>query len=384
MNKKNPQGIILVGTLPPIKGVSDYCIQQTEALAKKIPVAFYNFKSIYPEFLYKGGSTRENDPVFKRPEGKNVIIRDTLAWYNPFSWVACGLAKGKILHFHWWTYFLFPVFFTIALTAKITGKKVVCTIHNVVGHESGFFDVLLSKILFFVPTEFIVHTKKNKQQLETLFSIPSGKINIVPHGIYSLYFDSTITKETARKKLGIPMAKKVILVFGNLRKYKGAEDIIDAFKKTSNELSDLYLIIAGKPWDKDLQQYIKAELAGIEDKKLFLDYVPSSDVKYYFTAADLVVLPYREFAAQSGPGNIALAFEKPLLVSDVGGLPDLVLDKAAVFESGNTSDFASKLTDIFTNPGALKKLSSDSAKLKEKYSWETIAEKTLLVYAKLG
>ncbi|HZX20331.1 MAG TPA: glycosyltransferase family 4 protein [archaeon] len=373
--------ITLVGTLPPIKGVSDYCIEQTRSLSEHTQVEFYNFKNIYPEFLYKGGSTKENDPVFKRPSNKNIVVKDTLAWYNPFSWFAAGFfSKGEILHFHWWTFYLFPIFFTIAFIAKLRGKKIVCTIHNVIGHESGSADKFLSGVIFLVPHKFIVHTKNNKQQLQDFFKVPENKIEIIPHGIYDFYRDKELTKREAREKNDIPEKAKVLLCFGNIRPYKGIEDLIEAFKIVREKNKDIYLVIVGKPWNEELQNKIEQSLFGIPEKLLYFDYVASSDIKNFFFAADVVVLPYRDFAAQSGPGNIALAFEKPLIVSNVGGLPDLVLNKGLIFDAGNTKKLAELITLVFSKKRLLEEFSRDSAKLKQKYSWESIAQQTLKIY----
>ncbi|HLC79208.1 MAG TPA: glycosyltransferase family 4 protein [archaeon] len=376
--------ITMVGTLPPIKGVSDYCIEQCKSLSSSLEINFYNFSDIYPEFLYKGGGTKENDPVFSRPSSKNIIIRDTLQWWNPFSWIGAGFgAKGPILHFHWWTFYLFYIFFPIALIAKLRGKKIVCTVHNVLGHESGWLDALLCSVMFLLPDKFIVHTKTNAEQLKEIFKISKKRIEIIPHGIYTFYRDKEIPKKEAREKLNIPKAANVILFFGNIRQYKGVEDLIVAFAKAREKVPNLYLIIAGKPWDKNTEQYLAVAAAQNSHILPFLGYVRSSEIKYYFSATDIVILPYKEFAAQSGPGNIALAFEKPIIASNVGGLPELVLNKKMVFESGNREELSDKIALAFNKTGLLASLAADSSTLMGKYSWGNISAATLNVYNEL-
>jgi len=307
-----------------------------------------------------------------------------LAWYNPVSWILAGLkSKGKILHFHWWTFWLFPVFFTISIISKLRRKKIVCTVHNVVGHESSLIDKLFSKIIYLISDKIIVHTTANKKQLEDIFHVDAKKIEVIPHGIYEFYRDAEMSKSKARKLLGIPNNSKVILMFGNLRPYKGVEDLVLAFKKAKKIVPSLFLIIAGKPWAKQIKDHICQELGNCTSCLLKLDYVPSSEIKKYFFASDLVVLPYKDFAAQSGPGNIALAFQKPLIVSDTGGLAELVLDKSAIFSSGNSEELAHKISSIVSDEKLLKKLEKDSGLLKRKYSWESIAKLTLKVYNEL-
>ncbi len=375
--------ITLVGTLPPIKGVSDYCIQQTEELAKTMDVEFYNFKSIYPEFLYPG-KTKEKDPVFSVPKSPRLKVYETLAWYNPLSWIGAGVgAKGEIVQFHWWTFFLFPVFFTIANIAKLRGKKVVCTVHNVVGHESGFWDRFFCGLIFSIPDCLIVHTRANKKQLQEIFGVKENRIAVIAHGIYTFYRDAEVSQKDSRKKIGIPLNAKTLLFFGNIRPYKGVEDLIDAFKLAKPNVPDLFLVVAGKPWNAEYQKEIESRLAGTTACKLFFDYVPSSDIKYYFFGCDAMVLPYKHFEAQSGPGNIALAFEKPLLVANTGGLPELVRNPGCVFESGDVPALAKKIEWVFGSATVLQQLQADAQKQSQEFSWPVLVEKTILLYKKL-
>src|SRR3954469_25396819 len=116
--------ITLIGTLPPIKSISDYCLELTSALLESVDVQFINFKHIYAEALYKGGGTKETDPLFKRPTSPRLQVTDLLTWYNPLTWLYAGLtAKGDLVHFQWWTSYLFPVFMTVAVVCKARGKK---------------------------------------------------------------------------------------------------------------------------------------------------------------------------------------------------------------------------------------------------------------------
>ncbi|HZX34015.1 MAG TPA: glycosyltransferase family 4 protein [archaeon] len=372
--------VTLLGTLPPIKGISDYCIEQARTLGLKINVVFLNFKAIYPEFLYPGG-TKENDPSFRAPESQNIEVRNILAWYNPFSWVSAGFgAEGEIFHFHWWTYFLFPVVFTVALIAKLRGKKIVCTVHNVIAHESNFLDRLLTGTMFMLPDRFIVHTQKNMEQLRGAYNIKQSAISVIPQGVYAFYLGKKVSKAEARKKLGIPGKARAVLYFGNIRKYKGVEDFIEAFKIAVEKDRSLFLVIAGRPWKEELRNSINSSVKGIKGKKIVLDYIASSDIKYFFEAADVVVLPYRNFTAQSALGNIALAFGKPMIVSDAGGLPELVLDRKMVFRAGNPEGLASKIMLAFSEKGLLQSMALDSKKLGQKYSWESISDSTIKLY----
>jgi len=256
----------MVGTLPPIKGISPYCFELVRELSKQGPIDFYSFKSIYPAFLYPGKPEEKTATVFSQP---NLTVFCSLSWKNPFSWLKAGLeSRGPLLHFQWWTFFLFPVFFSVALIAKLRKKKVVCTVHNVLGHETGLVDYALSKFLFLLPDHFIVHTEKNAEQLSGRFGIPPARIDVVPHGILSFYNDKKVSKAEARRRLSVPANAKVILFFGNVREYKGLDTLVSAFKSARKKIPGLFLLVAGMPWNKKESESLQRALDGTSQKKL--------------------------------------------------------------------------------------------------------------------
>lgn len=383
--------ITMVATLPPVKGVSDYCMNQVPELQKKIGVDFYNFSDIYPEAFYPGKSTKDPQLVPLLKPMPNAKVHTTLTWYNPITWIMAGLnAKGEILHIHWWTFYLFHVFFTIAFLAKLRGKKVVCTVHNVKGNPWGLREKIIglgeglfTKLVFSQVDHFIVHTDKNKRQLQSTFAIPESKISIIPHGTYDFYRDEKVTKALARKKLSILPDAKVLLSYGNIREYKGIFDAIAAFKLARVKVPKLFLLIAGPTWGNTMEKTIRDELAGIEDVKLDFHYINAMETKYYFEASDLVLLPYLEFAGQSGPGNIALAFEKPMIVSRVGGLPDLVPTEKCVVPPNKPTILAERIEEILGSPTVYRKLIKDSIPLRKKFGWEKISQQTIDLYQSL-
>jgi len=377
--------ITLIGTLPPIKGISEYCIEQVNSLSKKMKIDFINFKSIYPEFLYPGGSTKEKNEIFQINENKNLKISNLLSWYNPFSWVWAGLTtKGEIVHFHWWTFYLFPVFFIIIILSKLRGKKIICTAHNVLSHETSKIDEILTNLMFKLSHRIIVHSKTNKNQLKEVFKIKDEKISVIPYGVLNFYKKEEITKEQACEKLGLENQDKIILYFGNIRKYKGVDVLIKSFAKTKKEVSNAKLIIAGKNWIdwQPFQRLINGHNLN-KDIILHLDYISALEIPYYFSACDLVVLPYLFFESQSGPGNIALAFRKAMVVSNVGGLPDLVKDKNVIVQSNNEDELAQAIIKILKDENFRTRLENDSKELAQKYSWDKIAEKTIELYKSL-
>lgn len=374
----------MVGSLPPIKGMSAYCLSQVQALSKLIEIDFINFKSIYPPIIYPIDE-KEDDKVFRAKLNGNVTVDEKLRWYNvPGSALAGLRAKNRLLHFHWWTSFLFIVFYPLTLFAKWRGKKILCTAHNVLGHESGFIDRFLCRRMLAVPDHFIVHSEKNREQLSRVFHIPADHIDVIPHGRYDFYMDEIVDKKAARRHLQLPEDAKIALFFGHVRSYKGVDTLLQALAEIKDDVANLKCVIAGKDWvswepyqaiieQNGLQEIVRAEL----------DYVPSSRVKYLYSAADVVVLPYKKFDSQSGPGNIALAFHKALVVSDVGGLPDLVRNPQVVFAPESSRELAGALKKVLNDESFRKSLEEDSTALAKKYSWDEIARRTVDLYKKL-
>lgn len=376
--------VSMVGALPPLTWNSSYSLELSRALAQHINFEFISFKKLYPKFLYPGKDVKgkiltisDNDEKFK--------IKRYITYYNPFSWIRAGLfAKGEIVHIQWGVPIFAPIFFTILLFAKLRRKKTIATIHNVLPHEQSVFDKILSAPVFFLVDYFIVHSNKNGQELQQIFKIQRNKIVQIPHGVSNSFNGLIIPKNDARKKIGVPLDRKTILFFGNIREYKGLDVLLEAFYLLIKKRKDVFLIIAGTPrvkWEEYEKIINKYNLE--ENIKLFLDFIPSADMKYFYYSSDLVVLPYKEFTAQSGIGTDTLSFGKPLVVTNVGGLSDLVKDKRFVIEPNNPDDLADKILAVFNDENLYMKLSRESGELADEYSWSKIAENTIESYNNL-
>ena len=385
ISKKNT--VTLIGTLPPIKGPSPYCLGLLNSLSKHIFVEFISFKKLYPDFLYPGGGSKVGDNKYVPFTITNSTIRYILTYYNPLSWIWMGFTiKSKIVHAQWWSHVLAPVYFVVLAICKFRGKKIIITVHNVLPHaalpyENKRLNKFLNRVVLFLGDIFIVHSTRNIEELHDIFGIPKEKIIRIPHGTSKSFKDSIVTKEDAREELGLPLDGKIILFFGTIREYKGLDILLEAFSYVTKERGNVFLVIAGYPWRgwEKYEELIKTNDLN-KNIKLFLEFIPSGKVKYFYYASDLVVLPYREFMSQSGLGADALAFEKPLIVTDVGGLPELVKDKKFVVEQNNPRELAEKILVALGDDELLKKLSADSRNLAEEYSWDKVAEKTVGLY----
>lgn len=380
-NPNMPQKVAMLGSLPPLRALSSYCLALTVAMADLCRVEFLSFKKIYPAFLYPGGDLRDDDtyPPIHHP---NINVRRRLTWYNPLTWTIEGLAgQGELLHAQWWTPFLGPVYFVVIIGFKLRRKPVIITVHNVLSHDKRSIDEMVSRLLFKFCNHFIVHSSSNEAQLQKYFQIPADRISNIPHGPLDFHVQEGKDRDAIRKAFGFKPADKVILLFGAIRPYKGIDTALEAFRKVITEIPDARLLIAGKlwePWDRyeemiralNLADYVKTHLA----------YIPSAEVNDFFLAADLVVLPYHHFDAQSGIGATALAFEKPMIVSDTGGLPEFVGDPFYVVPPKDTQALAEKMSVCLSDPGRLANMSKDSRMIADRISWKAIAAMTLSVY----
>lgn len=365
----------MLGTLPPVKGLSPYTLTLVRALAKNVEIDFFGFKALYPEFLYPGG-TRTGDT---EPSIPNVRIRNLLTWYNPFSWIWAGFAiTTDILHAQWWSWFLAPVYLVVLGIARLRGKRVILTVHNVDPHERAWWKRALNSSVLRLADEYIVHNEGNRGRF--LKKTGTKKpVHVIPHPIIEIQ-KSSIPREELRKRYGYGSENRVLLFFGNIRPYKGLDILIEAFSLLEDPAARL--IVAGKPWE-DFRSYRRLiEQGGIESRvQLLLDFIPEAKAAELFKISDLVVFPYRDFDASSGAASLALRFGKASLVTKVGGLPDLVGDPALVAMPGDSQDLLEKMRFALNHQGELEFLMKRNRDL---FLPETIALAHINAYRRVG
>lgn len=376
-----------IGTLPPLKPNSYYSMMLIDSLlSKKIAIDFISFKKMYPDFIYKllfKETQFHKDENFVLDKKENLNVKYVINSVNPFTWIkAAFLPKTEIVHIQWWSIPLVFGYFTMHSLLKLRGKKIALTVHNVLPHESSRLSIFFSKISFLFVDRFIVHSDHNKKSFSNVFNVDLNKISVVPMGTHDVYKVNNLSKSKARKELGIAGNKKVVLMFGHIRDYKGIDDGLKAFSKIKKKFKDSKLIIAGElreDWNKYQKLIDEMNLKDSVIKDL--RYIDMSKVQTYFTASGAVILPYKEFEAQSGIGNIALTFNIPLIVSDVGALPELVLNnKKVIFKAGDYKELANKTIEVFSNKKLYNSLVNDTKKLCKKYSWKNVGEETIKVY----
>ena len=198
-----------------------------------------------------------------------------------------------------------------------------------------------------------------------------------PHPLYD-NFGAALTKEEACEKLGLKPNEKYLLFFGFIRKYKGLDILLDAMADERIKQSGIKLIVAGEFYDERSSYDEQIAKHGLQDTvKLFTDFIPNEEVRYYFSAADLIVQPYRS-ATQSGITQVAYHFEKPMVVTNVGGLSEVVPDgKVGYITTPEPKAIADAIMRFF-EPNAIPNLAENIKAEKAKYSWEAFIDKLLL------
>ena len=159
------KGIAMLGSLPPLRALSSYCLEHASAIAASVNVQFISFKRIYPSGVYPGGDLIEDHtyPIISNP---NLKVRRRLTWYNPFTWIIEGLfTKGVLLHAQWWSPPLILIYFMVCLGFRLRKKPIVFTVHNIFQHDKHYIYEMLSRLLFKLGDHYIVHCESNRQQL---------------------------------------------------------------------------------------------------------------------------------------------------------------------------------------------------------------------------
>ena len=364
MNKK----VIIIGSAWPLRagGLATF----NERLAKQFmeegfDTSIYTFSLQYPSFLFPGSTQLSNEPA-----PAHLKIKACINSINPFNWLKVGNELRKIkpdyIVVRFWMPFFGPCLGSILkLVNRNKFTQIICIADNVIPHEKRMGDTLLTKYFFSSIHRFVTMSEKVNQDLKTFTQKPS--INIV-HPIYDNFGD-ILSKEEARKHLALPINEKIILFFGFIRKYKGLDLLLEAMNNASIREANIKLLIAGEFYDnKEEYELIIAKYNLANSLYLRTQFIDNSEVKYYLSAADFVIQPYKN-ATQSGVTPLAYHFEKPMLVTSVGGLANLVPHmKVGIVTEPNADSIAAGIMKLYElgETHFLKHLCEE----KKKFSWE--------------
>lgn len=318
------QKIVLIGPVYPYKGgIAHYTSLLINNLSKSYDIKIISFKRLYPHLLYPGIMQKNYlDKTFEI-FGVEYLI-DSI---NPISWIWTAKKiisiKPDLIVFQWWNPFFAPSYLVIIEIFKLFAKaKILFICHNVLPHEKLPLDRWLTKAILRKGDCHLVQSLEDEEKLLSI--VPNAKYKKVPHPSYSIFKSENVSKKEARARLGIEDTEKLLLFFGFIREYKGLIYLIKALPQIKEKYPRVKLLVAGEFFhDKDFyfEEIEKLHLQGNID--IYDQYIPDQEVGIYFSATDLVVLPYVT-ATQSGVVQIAYGFNKPVVVTSVGGLPEVV------------------------------------------------------------
>lgn len=368
---KRREKIILIGPVYPYKGgISHYTGLMCKELTKRHDVEMISYKMQYPKFLFHKEQRDYSNDSFKIEDAEYLLNTA-----NPFNIVRTAhhirRKKPDMVVIQWWHPYFAPCYFL--LTRFMGRQNVVFVCHNVFPHERFPMDKVLTRLALKGGSHFIVHAAKEAKELTKIQ--PHPDYVVTPHPTYNAFRFEGMSREQAREKLSIGQEEHILLFFGYVREYKGLKYLLRAMPQICREDEKVRLWIVGE-FGSDKEDYLQLirELA-IENRVQLRDsYTPDREVEQYFAAADLVVLPYTS-ATQSGIVQIAYGFTRPVVVTDVGGLPDVVEDGETgyIVEPENPQAIADAVVRFFRE-GQAQRMQENIGKEAYRFSWERMAE----------
>jgi glycosyltransferase involved in cell wall biosynthesis len=372
--------LVIIGPAWPLRGGLSAFDEKlaTQFKEKGIQTRIDTFSLQYPSILFPGKSQYTTDP---KPKDVNITV--CINSINPFNWIKIGLKlyreKPDLIIVRFWIPFLAPCLGTILNIAKKNKHtKVISIVDNMIPHEKRMGDRIFTKYFVKTVDGFIAMSEKVKKDIKIFSHKP---VSISPHPIFN-HFGDPITKMEARTQLGLPQEERIILFFGYIRKYKGLDLLIQAMAEDVIKKLGIQLMIVGEFYEDASVYHDLVSALGLQDQiKFYSNYISDGEVKNYVCSADFIIQPYKN-ATQSGVTPLAYHFEKPMLVTNVGGLADTVPHlKTGIVVAPTTNEIASGIETLYALgenhfiPYIIEE--------KKKYSWAQMTEKFLALYQQL-
>ena len=370
--------VIILGTAWPYRGgLATF----NERLARQFvseghEVELYTFTLQYPSFLFPGKTQYTTEPA-----PADLTIRRVLNSCNPINWLRVGHAIRKaapdMLICCYWMSFFAPAFGLVSRIARRNERtRCIALVHNMIPHEPNILDKLFAPYFVASQDGFVALSESvvgDIEKVESQTSRVKRPKTFSPHPIYD-HYGERMSKNEACKALNLPADKNYMLFFGLVRAYKGLDLLLGAFGCVKDQLPNLQLIIAGEFYEDEDKYRAQIVQLGLADRVIIRnEFIPDGDLRKYFGAADLIVQPYKT-ATQSGVTQVAFHFEKPMLVTNVGGLGEIVHDHQMGYACEPTAEaIANDVSDYFTN-NRQEAYTSYLQKEKTKYTWSKMTE----------
>ena len=366
--------IVLLGTAYPFRGglatFNERLARQLQAEGHKVEIITFTLQ--YPSFLFPGKTQYSSE---KAPT--DLHISQQVNSCNPLNWIKVGRRirqmQPDLLITCYWMAFFAPCYSIIERIAKSNGKtRCVALVHNMIPHEPSLLDKLFAPLYVRATDGFVALSDSVVQDINRLDPSHKPKTSY-PHPIYDHYGEQ-MSKEEACLALHLQPEKQYMLFFGLVRAYKGLDLLLDAFGKVKDQLPNLQLIIAGEFYEDEDKYRTQIASNQLTDRVIIKnEFIADADLRKYFGAADLIVQPYKS-ATQSGVTQVAFHFEKPMLVTNVGGLGEIVHDhKMGYAVEPNADAIAEAIIDYYHN-NRQADYTEYLIQQKDNYSWSGMAQ----------
>lgn len=363
------KSVVIIGPAHPLRGGLASFNERLarEFMSEGLNTAIYTFSLQYPGFLFPGTTQYSEEP---KPKDLNIHV--AINSVNPLNWITVGNElknkKPDLIVVRYWLPFMGPALGTILrIVRKNKHTRIVCIADNVLPHEKRPGDKPFTRYFIGAIDAFITMSDKVMKDLRLFTQKPAQKVD---HPLYD-NFGAAVNKTEARTHLQLSSDQKIILFFGFIRKYKGLDILLDAMADERIKNANIKLLVAGEFYEDKKAYEEQINSLGIQNSLILrTDFIQDSEVRYYLSAADFVIQPYRN-ATQSGVTPLAYHFEKPMLVTNVGALPDLVpQEKVGLVAEPNATSIAENILRLYQLGEAhfLPHLREE----KTKYSWNTL------------
>lgn len=363
--------LVLIGPVYPYKGgISHYTGLMYRELAKRYDVEMISYKMQYPKFLFHKEQKDYDNDSFKIADAKYMIHTA-----NPVNIIRTARyirqQRPELVVIQWWHPYFAPCYFL--LTHFMGRQNIAFVCHNVFPHERFPMDRFLTKLALKRGNHYVVHATQEASELEKIKKNPDYVVT--PHPTYNAFRFEGMSKAQARERLHVVQDEHVLLFFGYVREYKGLKYLLQAMPMILQEDEKARLLVVGE-FGSDREDYLALiDESGASERVNVVDsYMPDREVEKYFAAADLVILPYIS-ATQSGIVQIAYGFTKPVIVTEVGGLPDVVEDGRTgyVVEPKNPEAIAEAALKFFREDQA-ESMAENIERDAYRFSWERMGE----------
>lgn len=359
-----------------------------------ITPSIFDYRKLYPTGLVPAESM------------SSTVMDKTsiLHWRRPGTWRRVADRSSRLLHIQYWSPFTAPMLYHVCRHAKRRGKKVVLTVHNPRPHErlpvfGGFEKALIRSV-----DSIIVHNEMGRDLLMSSKGAPSpDRVFVIPHGVdIRRHEHSAENKIVDAEAASLSPIRRYVLMFGNLRGYKGVPTLLDAWARVVRQVDDVDLVLAGRLWDgggslsgRAVAWLLKTHRVGEEIKERLSDpdlsgrvilkegFIPDELLDTYCRVATLAVFPYERFSGQSGAATRAAGWGLPIVVSRVGALPQLVDNNLQLFEPGNAEELADRLCKLLDEPSSLAAVNELQNNRVRAFGWNEVAHEHMKLYRKV-